>query len=108
NNQFGRPLTVSDPPTSQSPNSATVTYDGNFNVSTVTDKLGQLAQFGNYTPQGLAQTVQDARMNNSSYSYDQYGNLATHTDQINRTTKTVYDNMGRLKTETNPRTYPIQ
>jgi RHS repeat-associated protein/uncharacterized repeat protein (TIGR01451 family) len=107
-NQFGGPLTVSDPTTSQAPNLTTVTYDANFNISSITDRRGQVATFSNYNSQGLPQTMQDARMNDSHYTYDQFGNRASYTDQINRTTQTIYDNMGRLQTETNPRTFPIQ
>ena len=50
-----------------------MTYDASYRVNTITDSIGQIAQF-TWNPQGLPLTMKDARNNTSSYTYDAYGN----------------------------------
>ena len=49
--------------------SQTISYDSSFNISSITDSIGQVAAF-TYNAQAQPLTVIDARGNTTTYTYD--------------------------------------
>jgi RHS repeat-associated protein len=106
-NQFGQPITSKDAvynhlPTDPSGNMTTIGYDAAFNLSVITDSVGQRLAIPQYDAQGNPLRVTDENGKNTTFTYDGHGNLSTKTDPLNQVTTYTYDAMDRVATKTDP------
>ena len=87
-------------PASQGP--MTYTYDGNGNMLTSTDALGNTTTF-TYDPTfNQITSITDPLGNEATLTYDSNGNLITTTDQNGNVNSFTYDPTGLLLTSTDP------
>ena len=102
-NAYGEPSQTTDP----LGNITTFAYDSNFWPQLTADAIGPAASFtfnANGTMAAGA-TGYDLTATPSAavtYTYDQYGNLASQTDALGRQTQYAYDTLGRQVTITAP------
>jgi RHS repeat-associated protein len=91
-------------------------YDanGSGDLATVTDPNNNVTHFSNYDANGLAQTVQDAKLQTTKVSYDADGNLVSVQDAAHQTpaaglsanaytTVYLYDSFNRLGRTSSPK-----
>ena len=93
-NTLGQVLTAVGPRTDISA-TTTYTYDGSGNLSTLTNALGQVTHFSNYTGSGYPQTMVDPNGTTTTLSYDLRNRLLSQSTG-SLTTSYTYDAAGQL------------
>jgi RHS repeat-associated protein len=78
------------------------TYDGNGNIITRTDALGNTTRFTYDSRFDEVLSVTDPLGNVSSYTYDAAGNLLTSTDPNGKVTSYTYNSFGQVTQVTDP------
>jgi len=93
-NALGQVLTAKAPRTDVN-STTTYTYDGSGNLSTLTNALGQVTHFSNYTGSGYPQTMVDPNGTTTTLSYDLRNRLLSQSTG-SLTTSYTYDAAGQL------------
>ena len=102
-NQYSERTSITD----ELGNTRTYNYDANYNPQSVTDSLGTLFSFQFNTNGTLAAgangfDITQSPAHASQFTYDAYGDLASKTDALGRTTTYAYDSLGRKTSMTKP------
>jgi RHS repeat-associated protein len=102
-NAYSEPATTTD----ELGNVRTFTYDANFWPQLASDTLGPVVSFtfnanGTMASKAVGYDLTQTSGKATTYTYDQYGNLASETDALGRQTTYVYDNLGRKTSMTAP------